>query len=90
MTFNEVADLFEQSRFEDLSPGSLAAYRPALQYARGYFRNDYIAEIKPKDIAKYLDVQMQESIKKQLEGIDNEVENLGKFIKKLWMVLSIN
>ena len=41
-------------------------------------------EVEFKDIAKYLDVQMQESIKKQLEGIDNEVENLGKVCDNLY------
>lgn len=54
MTFNEVAELFEQSRFDSLAPGSLVAYRPALKYAQEYFGDDYVAEIKPKDIAKYL------------------------------------
>ena len=41
-------------------------------------------EVTFKDIAKYLDVQMQDSIKKQLEGIDEEVEKLGKVCDNLY------
>ena len=41
-------------------------------------------EVDFQDIAKYLDVQSQETIKKQLEGIDEEVENLGKVCDNLY------
>ena len=41
-------------------------------------------EVSFKDIVKYLDVQMQDSIKKQLEGIDEEVEKLGKVCDKVY------
>ena len=41
-------------------------------------------EVQFKDIAKYLDVQMQDNIKKQLDGINEEVENLGKVCDKLY------
>ena len=41
-------------------------------------------EVSFKDIAKYLDGQMQDSIKKQLEGIDEEVENLGKVCDNIY------
>ena len=41
-------------------------------------------EVSFKDIAKYLDIQMQDSIKKQLEGIDEEVEKLGKVCDNLY------
>ena len=41
-------------------------------------------EVTFKDIAKYLDIQMQDSIKQQLEGIDEEVEKLGKVCDNLY------
>ena len=41
-------------------------------------------DVSFKDIAKYLDIQMQDSIKKQLEGIDEEVEKLGKVCDNLY------
>ena len=41
-------------------------------------------EVEFKDIAKYLDIQMQDSIKKKLEDINEEVENLGKVCDKLY------
>ena len=41
-------------------------------------------EVTFKDIAKYLDIQMQENIKNQLEGIDEEVEKLGKVCDNLY------
>jgi hypothetical protein len=41
-------------------------------------------EVTFKDNAKYLDVQMQDSIKKQLEGIDEEVEKLGKVCDNMY------
>ena len=41
-------------------------------------------EVQFKDIAKYLDIQMQDSIKKKLEDINEEVENLGKVCDNLY------
>ena len=41
-------------------------------------------EVTFKDIVKYLDVSMQDSIKNQLEGIDEEVEKLGKVCDNLY------
>ena len=41
-------------------------------------------EVTFKDIAKYLDIQMQDSIKQQLEGIDEEVEKLSKVCDNLY------
>ena len=41
-------------------------------------------EVTFKDIAKYLDIQNQDNIKKQLEGIDEEVEKLGKVCDNLY------
>ena len=41
-------------------------------------------EVTFKDIAKYLDIQMQDNIKQQLEGIDEEVEKLGKVCDNLY------
>ena len=41
-------------------------------------------EVTFKDIAKYLDIQMQDNIKNQLEGIDEEVEKLGKVCDNLY------
>ena len=41
-------------------------------------------EVAFKDIVKYLDVSMQDSIKNQLEGIDEEVEKLGKVCDNLY------
>ena len=37
-----------------------------------------------KDISKYLDLPFQDSIKRKLEEIDDEVENLGKVCDKLY------
>ena len=41
-------------------------------------------DVSFKDIAKYLDVNMQDEIRKQLEGIDEEVEKLGKVCDNLY------
>ena len=41
-------------------------------------------EVEFKDIAKFLDIQMQDNIKKKLEDINEEVENLGKVCDKLY------
>ena len=41
-------------------------------------------EVQFKDIAKYLDVQMQDNIKKKLDDINDEVENLGKVCDNLY------
>ena len=41
-------------------------------------------EITFKDIAKYLELPMQDSIKRKLEEIDDEVENLGKVCDNLY------
>ena len=41
-------------------------------------------EVTFKDIAKYLDIQMQDIIKSKLEGIDEEVEKLGKVSDHLY------
>ena len=41
-------------------------------------------EVTFKDIVKYLDVSMQDSIKNQLDGIDEEVEKLGKVCDNLY------
>ena len=41
-------------------------------------------EVTFKDIAKSLDIQNQDNIKKQLEGIDEEVEKLGKVCDNLY------
>ena len=41
-------------------------------------------EVTFKDIAKYLDIQMQDNIKNQLERIDEEVEKLGKVCDNLY------
>ena len=41
-------------------------------------------EVTFKDIAKYLDIQMQDIIKSKLEGIDEEVEKLGKVCDHLY------
>ncbi len=38
-------------------------------------------DVSFKDIAKYLDVNLQDEIKRQLEGIDEEVEKLGKVFR---------
>ena len=41
-------------------------------------------EVEFKDIAKFLDIQMQDSIKQKLEDINNEVEKLGKVCDNLY------
>ena len=41
-------------------------------------------EVQFKDIAKYLDVQMQDNIKQKLDEINQEVENLGKVCDNLY------
>ena len=41
-------------------------------------------EVQFKDIQKYLDIQMQDNIKKKLDDINEEMENLGKVCDKLY------
>ena len=41
-------------------------------------------EVQFKDIAKFLDAQMQDSIKQKLDEIDEEVEKLGKVCDNLY------
>ena len=52
--FRNVAEEFEDWKFEQLSPGSLSCYRPALRHAVEEFGDRHIADIKPKDVSRYL------------------------------------
>lgn len=54
MTFEAVADDFAEERFDDLAPGSLVVYRPALRAAVETFGDFDISEITPHDVAQYL------------------------------------
>ena len=52
--FRSVAEEFEEWRFEQLAPGSLSCYRPALRNAVERFGDRQISQIKPKDVSMYL------------------------------------
>lgn len=52
--FRTVADEFESWKFEQLSPGSLSCYRPALRHAVEEFGDRHIVDIKSKDVSRYL------------------------------------
>lgn len=53
-TFAGVAEAFWDLRSEQLAPGSLVPYRPALRLAVQHFGDRDLADIKPKDINIYL------------------------------------
>lgn len=52
--FSGIADQFERDRMEDMLPGTLRVYRPALREAVEFFGDMYIEDIKPRDITRYL------------------------------------
>lgn len=53
-TFRSIAEDFEIWRFEDLAPGTLQVYRPALHAAVDRFGDQPIAQISPRDVSLYL------------------------------------
>lgn len=52
--FAGVADQFETDRMENMLPGTLRVYRPALRQAVEFFGDIPITDIKPKDVSRYM------------------------------------
>lgn len=52
--FSGVADQFERDRMEDMLPGTLRVYRPALKQAVDFFGDMHILDIKPRDVTRYM------------------------------------
>ena len=68
LTFAAVADRFEVDRVEQMLPGTARVYYPALKSAVAWFGPMPVAEIKPKDVTKYMQSMTSRYAQKTLQN----------------------